>query len=102
MASETKLPQIYRAFGFARLPHGMNKFRENEAKYEIDAQVFNSPQMRKFLTEHHRHDLRLYAAVQATAWPAEARRPFRPAFLEKEAFTAALPGQIWQENRAIR
>jgi len=88
VASETKLPQIYRAFGFARLPHGVNEFRENTAKYEIDAQVFNSPQMREFLTEHHRHDLRLYAPVQATVWPAEARRPFRAAFLEKEAFTA--------------
>ena len=86
VASETRLPQIYRAFGFARLPHGVNEVRANTAEYEIDSRAFNSSQMREFLTRFHRHDLRLYAAVHATAWPAEGRRPFRPALLEKTSF----------------
>jgi hypothetical protein len=88
VTTETDLPKLYRAFGFAQLPEGADAIRENVAKYYLHGQVFDSPQLRKLLAYHHRHDLRLYAAVRGTSWPAERRWPFRPAFLAHEVFTS--------------
>jgi hypothetical protein len=87
VASEYDLPKLYRAFGFLQLPEGVDEIRENVSKRHFDAQVFDSPQLREFLAHHHKHDLRLYAAVRDASWPAEGRRPFRPAFLPAEVFT---------------
>jgi hypothetical protein len=88
VASEYDLPKLYRAFGFAELPEGVDEFRENVAKYYFDTRVFDSPKLREFLAYHHRHDHRLYAAVRGASWSAERRRPFRPSSLEVETFTS--------------
>jgi hypothetical protein len=83
VASEGDLPKLYRAFGFAQLPEGIDGVWENVAQKHFNTQVFDSPELREFLAYHNRHDLRLYAAVRAASWSAEGRRPFRPALLEQ-------------------
>jgi len=89
VASEDDLPKLYRAFGFAQLPEGVDEVRKNVTKhYYVRPEIFESPQLREFLARHHKHDLRLYAAVRRASWPAEGRRPFRPAFLARQAFTS--------------
>jgi len=95
VASEDSLPKLYRAFGFAQLPEGADEIRENVAKRYIDAQVFDTPQLREFLARHNSHDLRLYAAVRRTSWPAEQRRPFRPAFMGLQATFENFDEQIY-------
>ncbi|MGD0639112.1 MAG: hypothetical protein ABSC22_00065 [Roseiarcus sp.] len=87
VANDTDLPKLYRTFGFAQLPENVDEIRENVAKPHFDARIFDSPEMREFLAYHHRHDQRLYAAVRRASWPAEGRRPFRPAFLGGQVFT---------------
>jgi len=88
VASEDDLLKLYRTFGFAQLPEGIEQIRENVAKPHINSQIFNSPQLRQFLANHHRHDLRLYAAIRGASWPAAGRRPFRPAWLGLDLITS--------------
>ena len=87
VARVIELPKLYRSFGFAELLEGVDEIRENIAKHYINSHVFDSPELRQFLAHHLQHDFRLYAAVQSASWPAEHRRPFRPAFLAAEVFT---------------
>lgn len=88
VASEDDLPELYRAFGFAQLPEGVDEVRKNIAKrYYLQSPIFESPQLREFLARHHKHDFRLYAAVRRASWRARARKPFRPAFIGNEIFT---------------
>jgi hypothetical protein len=88
VASEDDLLKLYRTFGFAQLPEGIEQIRENVAKPHINAQVFDSPQLREFLAYNHKHDLRLYAAVRGASWPAAGRRPFRPTWLRVTLITS--------------
>jgi hypothetical protein len=88
VASETDLSKLYRAFGFAQLPERVDEIHENVSKPHINAAVFESPQLREFLACHHKDDKRLYAAVRGASWPAERRRPFRPAWLQFEVITS--------------
>jgi hypothetical protein len=88
VSSASDLPRLYRAFGFAQLPEGVNEIRENVATPHINTQIFDSPQLREFLAQHHQRDLHLYATVRGASWPAEGRHPFRPAFMALEVFTA--------------
>ncbi len=84
VALESEVPKLSRAFGFAQLPRDVDKISENVSKLHIDTRVFDSPQLQEFLDHHHRHDARLYAAVRGARWPAEGRRPFRPAWLARD------------------
>jgi hypothetical protein len=81
IATKENLAALYPAFGFAQLPKQINELRENAAqKYHFDTAVFQSQEILDFLAQHHAHDFRLYDCVRQTSWPAEGRRPFRPAF----------------------
>jgi hypothetical protein len=88
VATEYDLPKLYRAFGFAQLPASRDEIRENVARHRFDPDVFHSTELREFLAHHHKHDLRLYAAVRSTSWPAEGRRPFRPTMLDEQVVTS--------------
>ncbi|MCI0599688.1 MAG: hypothetical protein L0Y60_09220 [Beijerinckiaceae bacterium] len=81
IAAHENLSALYPAFGFAQLPKQINELRENAAqKYYFDTALFQSQEIRDFLAQHHSHDFRLYDCVRQNSWPAEGRRPFRPAF----------------------
>jgi hypothetical protein len=87
VATEADLLRLYRAFGFAQLPDGVDKIRENVAKPHFDRRVFDSPRFKEFLSIHHKHDLRLYSAVCGASWPVEARHSFRPSLVERQLCT---------------
>ncbi len=81
IATESDLPSLYRAFGFAALPGWCNELRENQSqKLHFDATLFHSKEIMDFLAEHHYHDFRVYNCVRQTSWSAGERSPFRPAF----------------------
>ncbi len=82
------LPRLYRAFGFAQLPPATDELWENKSVRRVSKTILCGPEMQEFLSEHHRHDRRLYDAVRATKWEAETRLPYRPSFLEATAVTA--------------
>jgi hypothetical protein len=88
VATETSLPALNRAFGFLRVADGVDEVRANVAEYHFDSRAFYTQEMQEFLARFDKHDLRLYAAVRAASWPAEGRRPFRPALLEGQVFTS--------------
>jgi hypothetical protein len=81
IATMENLSALYPAFGFAQLPEQINDLRENAAqKYYFDTTLFQSQEILDFLAQHHAHDFHLYDCVRQTSWPAQGRRPFRPAF----------------------
>jgi hypothetical protein len=102
IATSEYLSALYPAFGFAALPAGANKLRENSnPKYHFDASQFQSEEIKDFLAWHNCHDLRLYACVHKTNWSAEGRSPFRPAFpmvnadsYEEQAYLDANPDVV--------
>ena len=77
IAREDNLPNLYRAFGFPKLPNELEGLRENVTPPHFDASGFDSPIVHEFLAQRHAHDLRLYDAVGEITWSAEARNPFR-------------------------
>lgn len=81
IATMEYLSALYPAFGFAQLAKETNDLRENAArKYYFDTMLFQSQEILDFLAQHHAHDFHLYDYVRQTSWPAQGRRPFRPAF----------------------
>jgi hypothetical protein len=98
VASENDLLKLYRTFGFAQLPEGVDEIRENVAKPYIGANVFDSPQLQEFLAFYHQHDFRLYSAVRSASWPAAGRRPFRPALLGQVVTTENFDEQHYLDS----
>ena len=61
----------------------------------FDTKIFGTPQVREFLANHHKHDMRLYRAVRNFSWPAKGRRTFRPVFLEQRVTTENFDEQAY-------
>lgn len=87
IANEFTLENLYKLFGFSKLPNDYRAIRENTANQYIQRAIFESPRLRDFLFYHHRHDSQLYAAAMQIALREKECRAFRPALLATEPVT---------------
>ena len=80
ISTEHTLKNIYKAWGFLKLPADAVRIHNNRNESTLDTSLLDAPQIRDFLAEHHGHDFRLYSLVQTMNFPAVKRVPYRPSF----------------------